>query len=155
MAEKVAPTHFGPSTDIRGRFAVWPTRSRRYAESELTFLSWRTSRHGTCPWTDVRSIILRKLWPLHQPLRIRRHANGKPGDQPLTDLLSHGTHPFPEDIEEMVRRFAIVDPMLLREIDQYVFQWEVGYQLDEGRAKLKELLAKAKPNPILGDRWPV
>jgi hypothetical protein len=81
--------------------------------------------------------------------------NGKPGDHPLTDLFSHGAHPFPEDIEEMVRRLASIDPMLLNEIEQDVFQWEAGNGLDEGRAKLKELLAKAKPNPAFGGRWPV
>jgi hypothetical protein len=80
--------------------------------------------------------------------------NGKPGDHPLTDLFSHGTHPFPEDIEEMVRLLASIDPMLLNEIEADVFQWEAGDQLDEGRAKLKGLLARAKPNPIFGGRWP-
>ena len=44
--------------------------------------------------------------------------------------------------------------MLLKEIEPDVFQWEAGDRLDEGRAKLKELLARAKPNPIFGGRWP-
>ena len=70
--------------------------------------------------------------------------NGRPGDHPLTDLFSHGLHPFPEDIEEMIRRLAGIDPKLLDEIERDVFQWEAGKELDEGRAKLKELLEKAK-----------
>jgi hypothetical protein len=30
--------------------------------------------------------------------------NGKPGDNPLTDLVVHGRHPFPEEIEAMLWR---------------------------------------------------
>ena len=45
--------------------------------------------------------------------------------------------------------------MLLGEIDQDVFRWERGEGLEEGRAKLKELLARAVPNPITGGKWPV
>ncbi|HZY88715.1 MAG TPA: hypothetical protein VFE78_28080 [Gemmataceae bacterium] len=81
--------------------------------------------------------------------------NGKPGGHPLTDLFHHGGHPFPADIEEMVRRLASIDPNLLGEIDHDVFRWEKGEGLEEGRAKLKELLARAVPNPLFGGRWPV
>ena len=28
--------------------------------------------------------------------------NGKTGDNPLTDLVVHGKHPFPPDIEELL-----------------------------------------------------
>jgi hypothetical protein len=71
--------------------------------------------------------------------------NGKPGDHPLTDLFHHRQHPFPADI----------DPTLLNQIDQDTFRWEKGEALEEGRAKLKELLAKAVPNPLFGGQWPV
>ena len=81
--------------------------------------------------------------------------NGKPGDHPLTDLFHHGKHPFPADVEEMVRRLAATDPNLLGEIDQDVFRWERGEGLEEGRAKLTDLLARAVPNPVTGGRWPV
>lgn len=74
--------------------------------------------------------------------------NGKPGDHPLNDLFAHGAHPFPEDIEQMVRELASIDPKVLDEIEEDVFRWEAGQGLDEGRAKLKELLAKAVPNPV-------
>jgi len=30
--------------------------------------------------------------------------NGKPGDNPLTDLIVHGSHPFPPDVEDLLRR---------------------------------------------------
>jgi hypothetical protein len=81
--------------------------------------------------------------------------NGKPGDHPLNDMFSYGAHPFPADIEEMIWRLARIDPMLLDQIDRDVFEWEAGRQLDAGRAKLRELIAGAKPNPIFGGRWPV
>jgi hypothetical protein len=81
--------------------------------------------------------------------------NGKPRDHPLNDMFSHGAHPFPEDIEEMIRRLARIDPILLEQIDGDVFRWAAGRELDEGRAKLEELLAKARPNPIFGGKWPV
>jgi hypothetical protein len=81
--------------------------------------------------------------------------NGKPGDHPLNDLFAHGAHPFPPDIEEMIRRLASIDPMQLEQIDQDVFEWSAGRQLDEGRAKLRELIANARPNPVFGGKWPV
>ena len=31
-------------------------------------------------------------------------VNGKHGDNPLTDLVIHGDHPFPPDIEDMLLR---------------------------------------------------
>jgi hypothetical protein len=31
-------------------------------------------------------------------------VNGKPGDNPLTDLTLYGKHPFPPDVEEMLLR---------------------------------------------------
>ena len=30
--------------------------------------------------------------------------NGKPGDNPLSDMMIHGAHRFPPDIEEMLRK---------------------------------------------------
>ena len=47
--------------------------------------------------------------------------NGKPGDHPLNDLFHHSAHPFPPDIEELVRQLAGIDPILLGQIDQDVF----------------------------------
>jgi hypothetical protein len=81
--------------------------------------------------------------------------NGKPGDHPLNDLFHHNAHPFPEDMEEMIRRQAGIDPMLLERIDQDVFEWSAGRQLDEGREKLRALLATARPDPVFCGKWPV
>ena len=33
-------------------------------------------------------------------------ANGRPKDYPITDLLIHGTHPFPAELEVLIRRLA-------------------------------------------------
>lgn len=81
--------------------------------------------------------------------------NGKPGDHPLTDLFSHGAHPFPDDVEELIRELARIDPILLDRIDADAFAWAEGRGLDEGRARLRELIAAARPNPVFGGRWPV
>lgn len=81
--------------------------------------------------------------------------NGKPGDHPLTDLFAHGAHPFPDDVEELIRELARIDPILLERIDADAFAWAEGRGLDEGRVRLRELIAGARPNPIFGGRWPV
>ena len=33
-------------------------------------------------------------------------ANGRPGDHPLTDILSYGSSNYPEDINEIVKQLA-------------------------------------------------
>ena len=66
--------------------------------------------------------------------------NGRPGDNPITDLLSHDRHPFPPDIEEMLRKLAAIDPILFQELGWAPFEWEQGQNLDEGRKRLRELL---------------
>ena len=73
----------------------------------------------------------------------------------MNDMFLHGAHPFPADIEEMIRRLAHIDPMLLKEIDRDVFEWEAGRGLEQARGKLQELIAKARPNPIFGEKSPV
>lgn len=67
-------------------------------------------------------------------------ANGRPGDNPLSDLMLHGQHPFPADIEAMLRRLYALDPKLLRQFDGVVFDWERGQGLAEGRQALRALL---------------
>jgi hypothetical protein len=67
--------------------------------------------------------------------------NGKPHDHPLTDMLVHGMHPFPKDMEAMLREILAHDPVFpdgkLRFLDQMrwndrFFDWEAGRNLDEG-----------------------
>jgi len=69
--------------------------------------------------------------------------NGKIHDNPITDLLFHGLHPFPRDIEEMIRHLYEIDPSLLNSLGLKPFDWETGKDLDEGRRRLQELLNKA------------
>lgn len=66
--------------------------------------------------------------------------NGKPGDSPLSDMLIHGQHPFPADIEEMIRRIHKYDPSLLSDLGWEPFDWEVGKNLDDGRKRLRDML---------------
>jgi hypothetical protein len=75
--------------------------------------------------------------------------NGKPGDHPLTDMLKHGKHPFPIDIEAMLRKILASDPNFpdgrRRYVDQVrweqrFFDWEMGKNLDEGREALRQVL---------------
>lgn len=66
--------------------------------------------------------------------------NGKPGDNPITDMLIHGKHPFPSDIEEMIRRIHAINPGILHDLEWKPFDWEQGKNLEEGREELKRLL---------------
>jgi hypothetical protein len=75
-------------------------------------------------------------------------VNGKHGDNPLTDLLIHGDHPFPPDIEEMLLRIDALGrqpgrwplgenwPFSGRE-----FEWEKGKDLDGARRDLAHLIS--------------
>ncbi|HUE73089.1 MAG TPA: hypothetical protein VMP01_19550 [Pirellulaceae bacterium] len=79
--------------------------------------------------------------------------NGKPGDHPLTDMLVQGKHPFPADIEQMLRDVLSLDPMFpdgkRRYVDQVAWDrrfvdWERGENLDEGRSALRSVLAELR-----------
>ena len=74
--------------------------------------------------------------------------NGKHGDNPLSEMTIHFAHPFPTDIENMLRetdslgraygRWALGEnwPYSPREFD-----WERSRNLDEARRLLSHLLA--------------
>jgi hypothetical protein len=72
--------------------------------------------------------------------------NGKLHDNPLSDMTIHGKHPFPSDIEELLRRVDELSgpgryplgyhwPFSPREFD-----WEKGKGLDEARKLLSNLI---------------
>ena len=73
--------------------------------------------------------------------------NGKPGDNPLTDLAHYDKHPFPPDINELLLRIHELGrrsgrwplgenwPFEARE-----FAWEKGEDLEGARRDLKKLL---------------
>jgi hypothetical protein len=72
--------------------------------------------------------------------------NGKKGDNPLSDMILYGSHPFPSDMEDRLRRIDALGrragswalgahwPHSPRE-----FTWEQGEGLDEGRMLLLHL----------------
>ena len=78
-------------------------------------------------------------------------ANGKPGDHAITDMLVHGLHPFPADIERMLRDLLVFNPAFPddgRRFDEQLewerrfYDWERGERLDEGRRALSIELEK-------------
>ncbi len=71
-------------------------------------------------------------------------ANGKPGDNPITDMLIHGKHPFPPDIEAMLREIHAIDVEALWSLEWAPFDWEKGEKLDEARERLRAILARLR-----------
>jgi hypothetical protein len=73
--------------------------------------------------------------------------NGKPRDNPLSDLMIHGAHPFPPEIEALLLHVDALGrragrwplgenwPFSPRE-----FSWEHSQNLDEARALLTSLI---------------
>lgn len=79
--------------------------------------------------------------------------NGRPGDSPLSDMLNHGLHPFPADIEALLREVLALQPEFPDGPRLYVQQiewlnrfdaWARGENLAEGRAALKQVLAELR-----------
>ena len=66
--------------------------------------------------------------------------NGRESDHPFSDLLDYGHHPFPADVEDLVRAIARIDRSALVGFDLEPFRWERGEDLDEGRERLRALL---------------
>src|SRR4051812_14466707 len=66
--------------------------------------------------------------------------NGKAGDNPLSDLKTHGAHPFPRDIEQMLLRIDALGRIPGRwslgenwPFSPQEFDWEQGKNLDNAR----------------------
>jgi hypothetical protein len=71
---------------------------------------------------------------------------GGPGDHPLTDLLFHGRHPFPEDMERMLFQLHERHPGTLKwsdDFDRVIWGWMEGQGLEAGRALLRTKLGMA------------
>jgi hypothetical protein len=75
--------------------------------------------------------------------------SGGPGDHPLTDMLVHGKHPYPADMEDTLRRILAIQPKFPDGRRAYIeqvewetrfFAWERGEALEEGRAALRRAL---------------
>ena len=78
-------------------------------------------------------------------------ANGKRGDGPLSDMLIHGLHPFPADMEALLREVLRLQPKFPDGKRRYAEQlawmrrfddWERGQNLEEGRVALHQVLAE-------------
>lgn len=73
-------------------------------------------------------------------------ANGKVHDNPITDLLVHGRHPFPPEIEALVLKLHSLEPYVFNELGWAPFDWEEG----KHHARAVELLSgliEAHGNP--------
>lgn len=73
--------------------------------------------------------------------------NGKPGDNPLLAMILHGEHPFPPEIEELLRKIETLGRRAGRSplgenwpFSPDEFQWEKGELLDEARESLEHVL---------------
>lgn len=76
-------------------------------------------------------------------------SGGEPGDHPITKMIVRGLHPFPPDVEAIVREVLALDPEFPEgrrahadqvEWETMLFAWERGERLDEGRQALRALL---------------
>ena len=78
-------------------------------------------------------------------------ANGKPGDHPITDLMAHGQHSMPEEIEELIRTLWALRPPnfdphdpVWDDIYHQAFEWEQGRNVNEGKALLESRIESVK-----------
>ena len=70
--------------------------------------------------------------------------NGRPGDNPMTDLLAHGMHPFPEDMEALILEILARDQHALDRLDIAPFRWAHGQELAKGRRYLRDKLERLR-----------
>ena len=68
--------------------------------------------------------------------------NGRPGDHPLTDLLKHGYHPFPAEVEELILELHQLNPTALANTDDMLTDWLQG--TERGITWLKEKLIESR-----------
>jgi hypothetical protein len=60
-------------------------------------------------------------------------------EHPIRAMLFQGKHPFPQDIEDMLRRLQTKPGTITTELAMDAFDWERGESLDSGRKKLQML----------------
>ncbi len=66
-------------------------------------------------------------------------STDKSSEHPIRAMLLEGKHPFPKDIEDMLRRLQMRPGAITTEIAMDAFDWERGERLDIGRNKLQAL----------------
>lgn len=72
------------------------------------------------------------------------------GEDPLSDLLLREAHPFPADMEQMIRELLALDPTFRNDLSFDAYLWARGMELDKGREKLTALLALGAVRPSPG-----
>jgi hypothetical protein len=75
--------------------------------------------------------------------------NGTKGDNPISDILSHGLHPLPANIEERILKIASVDSTLLYDVSAKAMQWVKGTGLDEAQELLDTKIDALKQRGLL------
>ena len=81
--------------------------------------------------------------------------NGKEGDHPLSDMTIHGRHPFPIQIEDLLRQILDLDPGYFNARDpreeQFSYekldQWRDRICVEEGVAQLTAELHELRGGP--------
>ena len=66
--------------------------------------------------------------------------NGKPHDNPISDITIHGMHPFPSELEALVLRLHKMNPMIINDLEWAPFDWEKGEYIEEAKILLKGLI---------------
>ncbi len=66
--------------------------------------------------------------------------NGRPHDNPISDILIHGMHPYPHDLEELVKQLHGLNPAIFNELDCEPFEWEKGKRINEAKELLESLI---------------
>ena len=77
--------------------------------------------------------------------------NGKPHDHPISDMLIHGMHPFPTDIEALLLDLYGPKGHAWDELGLAPFDWEEGTHLDAARELLRSLIA-SRGDPVARHR---
>ena len=66
--------------------------------------------------------------------------NGRPHDNPLTDTLKHGMHPFPREIEILIRKLHEVNSDRLNLLEWAPFSWVKREDIEEAKTLLEGLI---------------
>ena len=67
-------------------------------------------------------------------------------NNPIDDLLEHGKHPFPADIEVLIHKIASVQPGKLDSVRDEAIAWAAGANLEVARARLTKILSDLSTN---------
>lgn len=65
---------------------------------------------------------------------------GAVSNNPISDFLEHGKHPFPADIEDLIRKIDSIQPSALDGVKADAVAWARGENLEAGKAKLRKIL---------------